>query len=76
MKICHLLTNSQSKDKEEKKKRHLCETSEHNTERNERLGEKLFTNLMHALERTLNVCTELKTAVKRNPTENGVTEIE
>lgn len=31
---------------------------------------------MHALERTLNVCTELKTAVKRNPTENGVTEIE
>lgn len=31
---------------------------------------------MHALERTLNVCTELKTAVKQNPTENGVTEIE
>lgn len=76
VKVCHcLLTNSQSKDKEEKK-RHFCETSEQNKERGKRLGEKLFTNLTYALERTLNICTELKTAVKQNPTENGVTEIE
>lgn len=62
--------------KQRRKKRHFCETSEHSKEREKRLGEKLFTNLMYTLERTINICKGLKTAVKWNPTENGVMETE